>query len=119
MLPRVRIEWRDVWVGRGRNFAAVCDRQISDRALHRQEQRRIELRRCWRHRDRAAMGVLLRADFSSRRGVHPRLCRVARFAQAERRRISRGPAGIGQTHFAFGAIIVVVTRASWLVIRES
>ena len=70
LLPRCRIGWKDVWIGAMRDVAAVLDRQVADRPVSRQEQRRVGLRRRGIARHRAAVGLLLVADLPARRRVH-------------------------------------------------
>ena len=74
---------------RDRHRGAVHDRQVPDRPVHRQERRRLGLRRR-RLADRdPALGLLLGADLPRRRRVHLGLCQDLRLA-ARRRGRRRG-----------------------------
>ena len=74
LMPRVKVQWRDVWLGAAVTALSVHDRPLPYRALHRQERRYIGL---WRGRvaDRDLhLGVLLSADISAGCRVHVDLC---------------------------------------------
>ena len=69
---------------RARHRAAVHDRQAADRAVHRQEWRRLGLRRGELDRRAAGLGLLLGADLPARRGIHLGLRAHARLAARPR-----------------------------------
>ncbi len=69
-LPRVTHQLARRLDRRRRDRAALHDRQVPDRPLHRQEQRGVRVRRRGIARRGADLGLLLRADLPARCGVH-------------------------------------------------
>ena len=70
ILPDSWVAWRDVWTGRRDHRASVFDRKAADRTVPGAHHNQLPV---WRGRIRGgvpAVGVLLRADFPVRRGVH-------------------------------------------------
>ena len=70
LMPRVHVQWHDVWLGAVVTAAAVHGRQVPDRPVHRQERHRLGVRRRRLAGDRLRLGLLLGADLPARRGVH-------------------------------------------------
>ena len=74
IMPRVRVQWRDVWIGAVVTALLFTDRALPDRPVHRQERRRLGLRRRRLAGRRVRLGLLLGADLPDRRRVHLGLC---------------------------------------------
>ena len=91
IMPRVQVRWHDVWLGARRHRAAVHDRQVPDRPVHRQERRRLGLRRRRLAGGDLHLGLLLGADLpawapSSPGSTPAPSARCARSARARRKR---------------------------------
>jgi hypothetical protein len=70
IMPRVQRALARRLARRGRDRAAVLDRQVPDRPVHRQERRRLGLRRRRLARRDLRLGLLLGADLPDGRRVH-------------------------------------------------
>ena len=90
MMPRVQVRWHDVWLGAVVTAAAVHRRQVPDRPVHRQERRRLGLRRRRLAGGDLRLGLLLGADLpawapSSPGSTPAPSARCARSARARRK----------------------------------
>ena len=77
LLPDTPVAWRDVWVGALADVLPLHAREVRDRLLPGEGERRLELRGRGIGRHPAALGLLLVADPVPRSRVHPRVLDAA------------------------------------------
>ncbi len=106
IMPRVRIGWRDVWVGAAVTALLFAIGKFADRPVPRPQHLRLGLRRGGLARRAARLDVLLGADLPARRRVHLGLCAHARVA-FERRRERPGRARGRRSHDPAAALDAV------------